>query len=1302
LAGESFPQTHQAIGIPDSEAAPRGSIVMRSQFVARLATCLMIGISSWIPAIAQTTVPERANLSEFPPVPSRVVERVDDTRLVKLAGNTHFLARAEFDKGLVNPQLPMERMILVLKRSPAQDAALQEFMAEQLNPKSSNFHHWLHADEFGQLYGPSDSDIAAITNWLQNHGFEIYRVAKGRTNIEFSGTAAQVQDAFHTEIHSYVIRDKMHIANDRDPQIPEALAPVVAGIASLHDFFPVHQSELGRFVTKNRKTGKVIPIGLPEEGPRSQYVFSDPNVGGVNNEDIGPYDFAAMYNLTPLWTAGITGKNVSIAIASETDINLKDIATFRSFFGLSKFTGTAKMLINGTDPGTIQGAVVENTLDTEWSGASAPDANVIVVASKGTATTTAAVLSISYIVDQEVAPIMSGSYGECEAGLGSAGNANLNSIYQQGSAEGISMFESAGDQGSTGCDNSDATTYPAPAQNGLQVNGFVSSPYITGVGGTDIVWQEEPYSKYWTANTTNNSSAIGYIPEIPWNSTCTSSYLLTYVYTGQTSSEELCNNAIGAGLDDMVRVVGGSGGKSSCLSNKGTFATCTGAYAKPSWQAGSGVPADKVRDVPDVSLFASSGLPSGNGGSAYLICVSSNSPDGKCDYTGDNIVAQEVGGTSVSSPAMAGIMALVDQKAGSAQGLANPVFYQLAAKESLSSCNSNTVTNGNSCIFYDITTGTNAMPCLTGSLNCVVNTSGDQIGIVTGYSTTTGYDLATGLGSVNAYNLVQAWPTTTTATVTVSPTTYAFPATVVGATSATKGLITVKNTGTAAVSFSTVSFTGTNASSFTQSTTCPVGATLAAAASCTVTVSFHPATAGSLTATLNITDGAGTQKVSLSGAATAAATTVSVSPASLAFASTAVGATTAAQLVTIKNTGTASVSLTSENLTGTNATSFVKSATTCTTALAVGAICTVSVEFKPTVAGALTASLSIADNATGTPQLVALKGTATAAPLTVAVSPATLTFASTKVGVTTAAQLVTIKNTSATAITLTSETLTGTNATSFVKSATTCTTSLAAAASCTVSIEFKPTVAGALTASLSIADNATGTPQLVTLKGTAVAATTPTVTLTPASIAFPATILGTTTDAQIVTLKNTSTVSVTLTSIVLGGTNPADFEELTNCGASLAASATCSIYVAFKPVAAAAYSGTISVTDNATGSPQKITLTGTGAAAPSVTLSTKSLTFASTTHGTTSAAQTVTLKNSGTATINLTSITLSGTSATSYEVLDTCGPTLAGGASCMIYVAFKPTTTGTLTATLNIADNGSASPQTVALTGTGK
>ena len=303
-------------------------------------------------------------------------------------------------------------------------------------------------------------------------GSRFMRSARAGSISNSAARRTRCRKLFHTEMHKYLVNGQMHIANDRDPQIPEALAPVVMGIASLHDFRPRHQSILGRFVSVDGRTHKVTPVETAaapshgvSKGPKPEYTFPDPNDYGIQNEDIAPYDFAAIYNLTPLWTSGITGKGVSIAIASQTDINLSDVATFRKFFGLSKFAGTAKQIINGADPGTVSGDVTENTLDTEWSGATAPDANVITVASKSTATTDAATLSINYIIDNEVAPIMSASYGACEASLGKSGNASLNAIFQQGSAEGISLFESSGDQGSTGCDPANGN-FPQVAEHG--------------------------------------------------------------------------------------------------------------------------------------------------------------------------------------------------------------------------------------------------------------------------------------------------------------------------------------------------------------------------------------------------------------------------------------------------------------------------------------------------------------------------------------------------------------------------------------------------------------------------------------------------------------------------------------------------------------------------------------------------------------------------------------------------------------------------------------------------------------------
>jgi hypothetical protein len=1525
----------------------REETVMRSRNAARIVACLVLGICAWIPATAQKVIDAGAS-AVAPVVPSRVVERVDDARLVKLTGNTHPMARPEYDKGLLETGKLLERMVLVLQRSPEQEQALAAFNERQYDPKSPDYHHWLHAEEFGQLYGPSDADMATVTSWLQNHGFEIYNVSKGRVTIEFTGTVEQVQSAFHVEMHRYMVNGEAHIANDRDPSIPEALTPVVAGVASLHDFFHKPQSVFGNYVKKDLATGKMTNLGrahvadsaariegalrsnVPAAGRNSvvpQLTYT-PSGDTYPHEDMTPYDFATVYNILPSWNNKILGTNVKIAISGVSDIAASDVTAFRKSFGLSGFTGTFTTKVNGTDPGADGGGGQgENTLDVEMAGATAPNADVILVVSANTATTGGDELSDSYIIDNEVAPIMSASYGQCELVLGQTGNAAINAIWQQGATAGISIFESSGDQGSAGCSDSDQAG-PNADETGLQVNGIASSPYLTAVGGTDFTWSfvTGGPAKYWaTSNGAQLQNALGYMPEVPWNGTCANPEVYPLFTNGFTSPEQLCNGLIGTDFEGLIKITGGSGGVSHCTTGGTTNANCTGGYPKPSWQTGLGVPNDNHRDLPDVSLFASDGFPDGLVGSAILDCeASSGSPEKTCDYTNPTyIVYQEIGGTSASSPLMAGIMALVIQKTGASQGLANPVLYSLYGKQVAAgtACDSSTVTNSSTCVFNDISSGTIAQVCITGDSDCVTNTSGDQLGILSGYVATKGYDQAIGLGSVNVANLVNAWPTTSTApVVTLSPTSLTFASTTVGSTTAAQ-VVTVKNSGTAALTLTSETITGTNASSFIKSattcgtslavgasctvsvefkpavsgaltaslavadnaagspqtvtlsgtgavTTAPAvtlsptsltfasttvgsttaaevvtvknsgtaaltltsetitgtnaisfiksattcGATLAASASCTVSIEFKPAAAGSLTASLSVADNAtgSPQTIALKGTATAAPLTVTLSPTALTFASTVVGATTAAQVVTVKNTGTTAVTLTSETFTGTNATSFVKSATTCTTSLAGGASCTVSIEFKPTVAGALAASLSVVDNATGSPQIVVLKGTATAAPITVTLSPTSLTFASTTVGATTAAQVVTIKNTGTTAVTLTSETLTGTNATSFVKSATTCTASLAAGASCTVSIEFKPTVAGALTASLSVADNATGTPQVITLKGTAIAApltvtlaptsltfasttvglttaaqvvtikntgttavtltsetftgtnatsfvksattcatslaaaasctisvefkptvagtvtanlsvadnatgspqvvalkgtataaATPTVTLSPTSLAFPASITGTTSDAQVVTVKNAGTVSVTLSSIAVGGTNATSFLELNSCGTSLAAGASCSLYVAFKPAAAGALTGTISVTDTATGSPQKVTLTGTGTAAPSVKLSVTSLAFPTTKSGTTSAASAVTLTNGGTATLTLTSIALTGTNPTSFEALNTCGATLAPAASCTVYVAFKPATTGVLKGTLSVADNGAASPQAVALTGTG-
>ncbi len=648
---------------------------------------------------------------------SLITQPVDESRLTTLTGNTYPLARPEFDLGPAPASLPMQRMLLVLKRSPEQEAALRKLVDDQQDKASPRYHQWLMPEEFGKQFGPADADIQTITRWLQAHGFQVDASSKGRTVIEFSGSAGQVQEAFHTAIHKYLLNGEPHWANDRDPQIPAALAQAVAGIDSLHSFprTAMHQY-VGQYSVKTHQlTSSAKPGFTVACGNGKECYF------------LTPFDFATIYDVQALWTSSIDGSGQTIAIVGRTDVYAQDATNFWQLFGLTIPANKLNIIYNGYPP-EVNGDEPEADIDIQWSGAVAPQATIDFVTSESTETTDGVDLSALYIVDNNLAPVMSESYGECELGLGTTGNQFYYSLWEQAAAQGISVFVSSGDNGSAACDN------PAgPAQYGLNVNGIASTPFNAAIGGTDFN-QYKTWSNYW--NSTNNSatqeSAKGYIPETTWNDSCTNSLAITLGY-GSTA-EQACNN------QQMIQQGGvnstaGSGGPSNCAVNtQGVIGSCTQSYPKPSWQRGTGVPADNKRDLPDVSLFASNGFL----GSAYLICEQDKT--GGCSL--NDLLGY--GGTSVASPAFAGIMSLVNEKMGGPQGVPGFALYQLASKQ----------TNA----FHDAPTGsTIAMPCVTGSPNCVTKTSGDAYGVLSGYSTNTAYDLATGLGSVDAANLVNNW-----------------------------------------------------------------------------------------------------------------------------------------------------------------------------------------------------------------------------------------------------------------------------------------------------------------------------------------------------------------------------------------------------------------------------------------------------------------------------------------------------------------------------------------------------------------
>lgn len=658
-----------------------------------------------------------------------ITQRVDESKLTVLTGNTHPLARAEFDRGMAPSDLPMERMLLVLKRSPEQEASLEKLLAEQQDKTSPNFHKWLTPEQFGQEFGPSDSDIETITEWLETRGFQVTNVAKGRDVIEFSGTAGQVQAAFHTEIHKYVVNGEQHWANSSDPQIPTALATAVAGIATLHDFVKKPQvHNLGIFA-KSKVTGEVSAV-------RPDLTFpGNCGLNGTTCYALGPYDFAQIYNVLPEWNAAssIDGSGENIGIVGRADISLTDVQNFRILFGLP--AKAPNIIINGPNPGfgaAPHGDEGESDLDVQWAGAVARNASIDFVTSQTSNTTDGVDLSAQYIVDNNLDPILTYSYGLCEAQMGASDLSFHNSLWQQAAAEGITVIIATGDTGATLCDN--PGTPPSPATLGLAVNGVAATPYDVAVGGTDFD-DFNNWAPYWssTNNSTTLQSAIQYIPETAYNDSCTNSVLTQDGFSA--NAEANCNNL--SQLGGFIAPFGGGGGASTI-------------YPKPTWQTGPGVPSDGARDLPDLSLFSGDGTMVG---SFYVVCQAD--AGGSCVLSNGRTTFSAVGGTSASTQVFGGIMAMVEQKANGRQGLPNTNFYTLAAAQTTASCNSSSLLVS-TCIFNDVTVGTIAMPCVKGSPNCVTNTTGDANGVTSGFSTGVGYDEATGLGSVNVANLVNA------------------------------------------------------------------------------------------------------------------------------------------------------------------------------------------------------------------------------------------------------------------------------------------------------------------------------------------------------------------------------------------------------------------------------------------------------------------------------------------------------------------------------------------------------------------
>jgi subtilase family serine protease len=700
----------------------------------------------------------------------RITAAIDETKLFRVPNNVIKAFNAANDRGVVADDFPLEHLQLLLQSSAGQDQTLEALIDDLHNPRSLQFHQFLSVKEFGVRFGVADSDLMIVERWLTGRGFQVNFVHPSGMIIDFSGTAGLVKAAFHTEIHRLDMNGVAHIANASDPSIPAALQPVVAGVISLTDFrgHAKHKAR-PKFTNNNGCSG---PCYL-----------------------VTPGDLATIYNFNPLFEGQtpITGKGQTVAVVEDSNLyDNNDWTDFRNAFGLSKYKyGSLKIVhpapARGTacaDPGhpvvTLPDGTQlfdddEATIDAEWASAAAPDAKILVATCQATQTTDGVHLAIENLVNSDnPPPIISISYGACEASMPETLRKAFKVLYRQAVAEGISIFVASGDTGPESCVEDLNFPYTASEATGLGVDGWVSTPYDVAVGGTDFGdTYANTNSTYWASSSVAPwGSAKSYIPEIPWNDTCASTLTAAYYGFALTyGSSGFCNSQTAEKLTKkqiLQPIIGTNGGPSTCATGDPSLGTCKG-YPKPKWQRGViGIPADGVRDVPDVSMFASDGTVWHQ---SFALCYSDPRTYGTaCKGNPGKWAGPGNGGTSFSAPIVAGIQALINQKMnGTRQGNPNYVYYQLAAREyeanGFSACSS---TKGNmvlpSCVFYDVTVGDNDMDC-ANPVNCYRPSGAVGVESISNgsyqptYTANTGYDFVTGIGTINAANLVSNWAT---------------------------------------------------------------------------------------------------------------------------------------------------------------------------------------------------------------------------------------------------------------------------------------------------------------------------------------------------------------------------------------------------------------------------------------------------------------------------------------------------------------------------------------------------------------
>jgi subtilase family serine protease len=699
-------------------------------------------------ALAQTNAPA----SQIAHAPSAPVDRVRGpvtSEVTPLKGQTHPMDRAAVDLGEAPASMPTGRMVLWLRRSAEQQAQLSQFLSRAQKAGSAGYRHWLTPETYGAAYGISDHDLATVEQWLQTNGLTVERVSAARNAIQFSGTAGALSSAFHTSIHSYLVGRQKHFSNATDPEIPTALAPVIAGVSPMNDFRakPLHVS--GKAAHYDAASGRLQP-GMTGGDANSGYSLY-----------VTPADASIIYdtpnqNFNPAATQTMDGTGVTIGILGYSALAMADVQNYRTAFLPASEAGNLpkQILDGGVDPGVIDGSdATESLLDVEVAGGLAPGAGINYYYAASTDLSDGLILAGLRALEENKVNILSVSYGECEADLGVGGNLTWEELWQQAAAQGITVSVSTGDSGSGSCDG-DTANKPTEASRGLSVSGLASTPYNIAVGGTDFYSLAGNFSAYVNTATAGNypyyATALGYIPENPWNDSST--------VVGNSFTDNLPTyNAL-----EQTNIIAGGGGLSSVavcqgyLNSDGSCSQSLSGYTQPPFQTGF-QQVSPVRSIPDVALL------SGNGfyGASWIICSDSTVDQGGGSYTdcpvdgnghlvdGGNIGL--VGGTSAAAPAFAGMLAMISQSQGGARlGQADAVLYNLAQDYNPSSTSPGKYQRA----FHDIAIGNNSVYCASGSLNC------DSTNFLEGYNATPSYDMASGLGSVDLSQLLSLWATT--------------------------------------------------------------------------------------------------------------------------------------------------------------------------------------------------------------------------------------------------------------------------------------------------------------------------------------------------------------------------------------------------------------------------------------------------------------------------------------------------------------------------------------------------------------